>query len=59
MIRGLVIVLAALSLATCLAAPILLFRGSVNEAGYKNVLIAGTLGWFICAAFLAARRKSG
>jgi hypothetical protein len=59
MIRTLFIVLAALSLGACLAAPLLFFLGSVDMAGYKNVLLAGTLGWFICASFLAARRRSG
>jgi hypothetical protein len=57
-IRTVIIVLAALSLGTCLAAPTFFFMGSVDAASYKNVLLAGTFGWFICAAFLAARRKS-
>jgi hypothetical protein len=58
-IRTVIIVLAALSLAACLAAPILFFLGSVEMVSYKNVLLAGTLGWFICASILAARRRSG
>ena len=58
MIRPLIVVLAAVSLGTCLAAPLLFFTGSMDAAGYKNLLLAATLGWFVCAALLVTRRKS-
>jgi hypothetical protein len=58
-IRTLIIVLAALSLGACLAAPILFFLGRMDAGSYRGVLLAGTLGWFLCAVFLTARRKSG
>ena len=58
MIRTLVVILAAVSLGTCLAAPLFFFTGRMDAAGYKDLLLAATLGWFVCAAFLVARRKS-
>lgn len=59
MIRTVIVVLATLSLGTCLAAPILFFLGRMDAGSYRGVLLAGTLGWFFCAVFLTARRKSG
>jgi len=58
-IRTLIVIGAALSLAVCLAAPAFYFLGGVSAPAYKNTLLAGTFGWFVCAALLAARRKSG
>ena len=52
------VILAALSLGTCLAAPLLFFAGRMDAAGYKTLLLAASLGWFVCAVFLVARRKS-
>jgi hypothetical protein len=59
MIRATIIIAAALSLAACLAAAVMFFLGSVGTAGYRNILLAGTLGWFVCAVLLAGRRKGG
>lgn len=42
-------VLALLTLAVCLAAPIQLFLGSWSEDLYRTVLLAGTVGWFVFA----------
>ena len=58
MTRTLTIIGAVVSLVVCLAAPVIFFWGRVDAAGYKNLLLAGTLGWFLCAALLAMQRKS-
>ncbi|MGD0310532.1 MAG: hypothetical protein ABSC02_14750 [Acidobacteriota bacterium] len=54
-----VIIVAVLSLTLCLAVPIFFFRGELSTASYRNLLLAGTLGWFFSAAVLAARKKDG
>jgi hypothetical protein len=54
-----VIIVAVLSLTLCLAVPIFFFRGELSTASYRNLLLAGTLGWFLSAAVLAARKKDG
>jgi hypothetical protein len=54
-----VIIVAVLSLTLCLAVPIFFFLGKVGTASYRNLLLAGTLGWFLSAALLAARNKGG
>jgi hypothetical protein len=53
------IIAAVLSLAVCLAAPVFFFLGGLGTAGYRNILLAASIAWFLCAALLAARRKSG
>ena len=59
MIRIIVIILAVLSLTFCLAVPICFFLGKMSTASYRNLLLVGTLGWFLSAALLAARKKNG
>jgi hypothetical protein len=58
MIRTVAMVVAGLSLATCLVAGILLFLGRVGAAEYRSILSAGSAGWFICVAILAFRKTS-
>jgi len=58
-IRIMVIIVAVLSLTLCLAIAIFFFLGEVSMASYRNLLLAGTLGWFLSAALLAARKKNG
>ena len=36
-----------------------LFPGEPSTASYRNLLLAGTLGWFLSAALLAACKKNG
>jgi len=58
-IRITVIIVAVLSLTLCLADPIFFFRGGLSTASYRNLLLAGTFGWFLSAALLAARKRDG
>jgi len=44
------------SLALCLAAPILFFLGVLPEASYKLALLLASLGWFFLATSWASRR---
>jgi hypothetical protein len=48
---------AALCLITCLTAPIFYFQGVIGQGPYRLALSAATVGYFICAALMAARRK--
>lgn len=41
--------LALLSLAACLAAPVLYFLGRITEAGYKTAFLVASIGYFIFA----------
>jgi hypothetical protein len=59
LIRIMVIIVAVLSLTLCLAVPIFFFRGELSTSSYRNLLLGGTLGWFLSAALLAARKRSG
>jgi len=47
--------LAFASLAVCLTAPFLHFRGDLTADGYKNIFLAGSLAWFIFAPLWAQR----
>jgi hypothetical protein len=58
-IRAIIAAIAVLSLAVCLAAPVFFFLGRIDTPGYRNILLAGTIGWFLCAALLAGRRRNG
>ncbi len=52
--------LAVLSLAACVAAPLLYLRQEVSEAAYKNVLAAASVAWFLFGSLWvrgAGRRK--
>ncbi|HVP91647.1 MAG TPA: hypothetical protein VMS75_10585 [Terriglobales bacterium] len=46
-----------LSLALCLAAPVLFFAGILPEADYKLALLLASLGWFFLATAWAAYWK--
>jgi hypothetical protein len=48
--------LAALSLAACMAAPFLYLWSYLSQDGYKSMLLAGSIGWFIFATLWVARR---
>jgi len=51
-VRTLLVVASAASLALCLAAPILYLLARIGDRDYKTMLLAGTIGWFLCAAAL-------
>jgi hypothetical protein len=47
-----------LSLALCLAAPVLFFLGILPEASFKLALLLASLGWFFLAtAWISYRKK--
>jgi hypothetical protein len=48
---------AILSLALCLAAPVLFFLGLLPESNYKLGLLFASLGWFFLATTWASYRK--
>jgi hypothetical protein len=48
--------LALLSLAVCLSAPVLYFLGRVPERTFKTAFLAASIGWFV---FAVARGSSG
>jgi hypothetical protein len=48
---------AGLCLIACLIFPVLYFQGRIAPATYKSALSAATVGYFVCAAMLAARGK--
>jgi hypothetical protein len=48
--------LALVSLAGCLAAPILHFLGKLSSDSYKLVFLAASVGWFVFATLWARRR---
>jgi len=48
--------LSIISLAACLAAPVLHFLGKLSSESYKLVFLAASIGWFVFAT-LWARRK--
>ena len=52
--------LAVASLIVCAAAPIQYFRGAMSAEVYKDVFLAGTVGWFVFAgaAFSVGRKTS-
>lgn len=48
-----------LSLALCLAAPVLFFLGILPEASFKLALLLASLGWFFLAtAWMSYKKKS-
>jgi hypothetical protein len=48
-----------LSLALCLAAPVLFFLGILPEASFKLALLLASLGWFFLAtAWVSYKKKS-
>jgi hypothetical protein len=56
-IRGISGGLALLSLAACLAAPILFFLGRISEASYKTAFLVASVGWFVFAIARGFVRK--
>lgn len=58
MIRNVIVIIAVASLILCLLSPVLYFLGRMDPDRYKSILLAGAAVWFVCAAFLAAGRKS-
>lgn len=54
--KGLLAVLAALSLGWCLAAPLLYFHGTLTMEAYKSHLLAASVAWFVFATLWTTRR---
>jgi hypothetical protein len=54
--RRFALVLALLSLAACLVAPVAYFRGSLPEDPMKNLFLLSTVVWFAASGFWSARR---
>jgi hypothetical protein len=50
--------LALLSLAVCLAAPVLYFLGRVPERTYKTAFLIASIGWFVFAVARGSAAKS-
>ena len=48
---------AVLSLLLCAVAPFLYFSGRINEAGYKALFLAASLGWFVFSVIWLSLRK--
>ncbi len=48
-LKGLSGALALLSLAACLAAPVLYFLGRITEASYKTAFLVASIGYFVFA----------
>jgi hypothetical protein len=55
-VRKAALVLALVSLAACLAAPVAYFRGSLGEDAMKNLFLLSSVVWFAAAGFWSARR---
>ena len=49
-------ILALVSLAACLAFPLMYFWGQIGMPAYQNLLAAGTLAWFVFATAAVTRR---
>jgi len=48
--------LSLISLAVCLAAPIMRFLGKISSESYKLVFLAASIGWFVFATFWSRRK---
>lgn len=48
--------IALLSLAACLAAPVMHFQGTLDAGGYQRIFLVASLGWFVFATIWASRR---
>ena len=55
--KNLYLVLSAVSLAVCLAAPFLFFWGSLSLLECKQLLAVASVGWFVCATAWVSRRR--
>jgi len=49
---------AVLSLAACLAAPVLYFLDIFSEPRFKLVLLVASAGWFVFAALWSGAKKA-
>jgi len=58
LVRRLAIPASAVSLAVCLIAPVLYLLGRIGDGSYKGLLLAGSIGWFLCAAALSATHST-
>ena len=54
--RTAALLLALVSLAACLAAPIAYFQGSLGEDAMKTIFAIASVGWFTSASLWSARR---
>lgn len=50
--------LAAVSLIVCIVAPVRYFWGDLSVDGYKDLFLAGTVGWFVFATLAMSRGKA-
>jgi len=57
MSKAVVYLPSVLCLIACLIIPLLRFHGRIETGTYNAALLIASIGWFICAAGLAARRK--
>jgi hypothetical protein len=55
--KTLLAIASILSLALCLAAPILFFLGILPETSFKLALLLASLGWFFLATSWSGYRK--
>lgn len=56
MLRNLAAVVSVLSLAACLASPLLYFWGTIDAPAYKQAFLLASISWFAAAATWAARK---
>ena len=57
MLRSLLLIIACGGIAACIAAPILYFFGRIDVKTYQDAFLAGSLIWFVFAAWWGAGRK--
>ena len=57
MIKTIAAVVALVSLAVCLAAPVWYFRGEYSLDTYKTLFLIASVGWFAAATLYDARRQ--
>ena len=57
MLRSLLLIIACGGMAACIAAPILYFFGRVDVKTYQDAFLAGSLTWFVFAAWWGAARE--
>jgi hypothetical protein len=57
MYKTTLILVSILSLAACIAVPVLYFLGRMSIADYRVLLLCASAGWFGSAAALAFRQK--
>ena len=57
MLRSLLLIIACGGMAACIAAPIFYFFGRIDVKIYQDAFLAGSLIWFVFAAWWGAARK--